>query len=76
MQNFARGNHRISVAFWPKKNHCIRSYFHFVLIFFLSVHEFFNIVEKYELVLASAPSVFLASHMTYDWPKYMPIVHT
>ena len=22
MQNFTRGNHRISVAFWPQKNHC------------------------------------------------------
>ena len=22
MQNFTRGNHRISVAFWPSKNHC------------------------------------------------------
>ena len=23
MQNFVRGNHRISVAFWPPKIHCV-----------------------------------------------------
>ena len=46
----------------------IRSYFRFVLIFFYLSINVLILSRKYELILESEPSAFLASHMTYDRP--------